>query len=146
MRKSNRIAPGFLILLLGLSVAAFGGCDKDKKLRVGEMSPTEGPPGKKIIIHGNGFQQGGMKRVEVFFGEYRADVKGFDGDDKIIVVAPSGPKLGDTVEVKVNFIGRGSVDHLRYKYKLPGRRMTAGDLTKKKAGEKGKKEKKKDKK
>ncbi len=140
--RASKLAPTLLVALLGLSVAVLGGCDKDKKLRVRDLSPTEGPPGKKVVINGNGFQQGGMKRVEVFFGEYRADVKGFDGDGKIIVVAPAGPKLGETVTVKVHFIGRGEADHLKYTYKGQTRRMTAGDLV----GGKKKKKQKKDKK
>lgn len=139
MRSIHKV-PALLVTLLGLSLVVATGCDKDKKLRVASLSPDHGPPGKKITIYGNGFQQGGMKRVEVFFGDYRADVRGYDGDDKLIVIAPSGPTLGKTVVVKVNFIGRGSVDHLRYTYKLPPKRMTTKDLV----GGKKKKKKKKD--
>lgn len=129
------------------SVAApFAGCSKDTKLRISHLSPDEGPPGRKVIIHGSGFQHKGMKRVEVFFGDYRAEVKGFDGDDKLIVVAPSGPKLGETVSVLVNFIGRGSnADPLKFKYQEPPKRLTASDLVGDKKDDK-KKDKKKDKK
>lgn len=141
--RSIHTVPALLVTLIGLSLIAATGCDKDKKLRVASLSPEEGPPGKKITIFGNGFQQGGMKRVEVFFGDYRADVRGYDGDDKLIVIAPTGPKLGETVVVKVHFIGRGSADHLRYTYKLPPKRLTTGDLV---GGKKKKKEKKKEKK
>ncbi len=88
-----------LVLLLGLNA-----CSKDEGLKIKRISPKEGPfeGGDPVTIYGSGFQEGGAKSVNVYFGTRKARVRGFEGNDKLIVEAPGGNK-GETVNVKLIF-------------------------------------------
>lgn len=88
-----------LVLLLGLNA-----CSKDEGLKIKRISPKEGPyeGGDPVTIYGSGFQEGGAKSVDVYFGTKKARVRGFEGSDKLLVEAPGGQK-GETVNVTLIF-------------------------------------------
>ena len=54
------------------------------------------------MITGSGFQSGGATGVRVYFGQRKARVVAFEGDDKLIVEPPAG-KEGSTVDVLLVF-------------------------------------------
>lgn len=89
---------------LGLLALAATGCSKDEGLKIKRISPKSGPSagGDPVTIYGSGFQKGGTLDVRVFFGKKRAHVMGFDGDSKL-VVRPPGGKIGEVVDVTIQF-------------------------------------------
>jgi len=88
-----------LVLFLGLSA-----CSKDEGLKIKRISPKEGPyeGGDPVTIFGSGFQEGGAKSVDVYFGNKKARVRGFEGNDKLMVETPGG-HIGETVSVTLIF-------------------------------------------
>lgn len=92
-------------LSLALSLlAASSGCSEKKGLRITGIEPVSGSHnGNTVVtISGSGFQEGGTKGVNVYFGDQRGRVMGFVGDDTLRVEAPPG-ELGKTVDVLLVF-------------------------------------------
>jgi hypothetical protein len=97
-----------------LVAAAAAGCSSDSKLKVFGVEPTEGDyqGGTTVDIKGNGYASNGALNAKVFFGHGQDMRQGvvlrFDGDHDLYVTAPGGKK-GDTVDVVVQFEGKGPV-------------------------------------
>ncbi len=95
---------GLLTALIVLLTLGLAGCDKEEGLKIKRISPNSGPitGANPVTIHGTGFQTGGAREVTVFFGNRKATVMGFDGDTKLVVQPPGG-KLGDVVDIMIQF-------------------------------------------
>jgi len=103
------LAAGAALLLLSIGMT---GCSKDEGLKIKGISPKEGPyeGGDPVTIYGSGFQEGGAKSVDVYFGTRKARVRGFEGSTKLLVETPGG-KVGESVDVTIIF---GDARRLKY--------------------------------
>ena len=99
--KTVILLAGALGLVLSFGVAS---CSKDEGLKIKRIEPKEGPyeGGDPVTIHGSGFQEGGAKSVDVYFGKKKARIRGFQGSDKLMVETPGGVK-DQTVDVILIF-------------------------------------------
>jgi hypothetical protein len=104
-----------------VAAAAAAGCKSNDKLAVYSIDPVEGSyeGGQTVKINGNGFMENGAMNAKVYFGDRQGTVIKFEGDSTLWVTAPGGKK-GETVDVKINFEGKGVVPEkkglLTYKY------------------------------
>jgi hypothetical protein len=98
------------LLLIAIAGLAAGGCGEDKKLKVTGIEPNTGDHtgGERITIKGNRFTKDGTRTAKVFFGDAKAEVKGFRGDDELIVMAPPG-EIGKKVDVLIVFEPGGEI-------------------------------------
>lgn len=84
------------------------GCEEafavEVELTVQSISPSQGSADGDgtVTVHGTGFTAGGALGVMVYFGDKKARLLLFDGDEKIVVVAPPG-EAGQTVDVQLIF-------------------------------------------
>ena len=87
--KLVRLAVGVLGLVL---VVGASSCSKEEGLKIKRIEPKEGAfgGGDPVTIYGSGFQEGGAKSVDVYFGKKKAKVRGFEGSEKLLVEAPGG--------------------------------------------------------
>ena len=110
------------------------GCSEDAGLKVQRLSKDKGGPGDHLVIHGAGFQNGGARRVRVFFDNYKAKVIKFIGDEEIRVEVPGGPEMGKTVDVQLVFEPGGATKLSRaFRYvEIAG--LKVDDFEKKKVG------------
>lgn len=88
-----------LMLLLGVSA-----CSKEEGLKIKRIEPKEGTHngGDGVTIYGSGFQKGGAKSVDVYFGKKKARIRGFEGSTKLFVETPGG-EVGEIVNVTLIF-------------------------------------------
>ena len=99
--KFMRLAVGALGLVLVIGASA---CSKDEGLKIKRIEPKEGPfgGGDPVTIYGSGFQEGGAKSVDVYFGKKKAKIRGFEGSEKLLVETPGGA-VNQTVDVILIF-------------------------------------------
>jgi hypothetical protein len=116
------------VALLSLVLAAGAGCEEDAKLQVNRLSRSSGISGDVLTVYGAGFQSKGAKDVRVFFGNQKAKVLRFQGDDEIKIEVPGGVELGSTVDIKMVFEPGGEITlEKAFKYVEPSR-STVDDL------------------
>jgi hypothetical protein len=118
------------VALLAFGLAAGTGCSKDEGLKITSIEPREGPfgGGDPVTIYGSGFQSGGTKSADVYFGKNKATVLEFEGDDKMIV-SPPGGKPDETVKITIIFGDSRKIEiEDAYKYIDPAP-LDVGDLT-----------------
>jgi hypothetical protein len=94
-----------LIALLAAALAvAASACSENKGLTITKLDPKTGPNtgGSSVTIYGTGFQSEGAQGVKVYFGDKKARVLSFHGDNQLMVEPPSG-EIGQTVDVTLIF-------------------------------------------
>jgi len=104
--RSRFLAPA-VVLLLFVAVGCGG---EDKKLKVTGIDPVTGDfqGGTQVVISGNRFTKDGARRASVFFGGKRADVRGFQGDGKLLVKTPGG-NPNEKVDILIIFEPGGEI-------------------------------------
>ena len=129
-------------LLISSIALGSGGCSEDKTLKVTGLDPNTGAieGGTRVTIHGNGFTSNGQQSAHVYFDNKPADVLGFNGDDSLLVLAPSGEKADKKVDVLIVFEpgtdkGREITLHDAFTY-VEKKTMDVNDLDTSKAGNK----------
>lgn len=112
-------------------------CSKDDEgLRITKLAPKTGPytGGSEVVIEGTGFAKEGATGVKVYFGEKLGRRVVFEGDNKLLVEPPAGPK-GESVDVTLIFDdGRKFVVEDAYSYIDMAEGFSVDDLTE---GDKG---------
>ena len=106
MRSHHKyLERGLLIVaLLGMVVLGLGsGCSDEDALTITKLSRSKGVEGDTLTIYGTGFQKGGSRNVRVFFGDTKAHVLGFKGNEQLSVKIPGGIEPGTTVDIKIVF-------------------------------------------
>ena len=97
-------------LAFSFGLSATAGCSSDSKLKVFGVEPSSGDyeGGQTVDIKGNGYSQNGTLGAKVYFGDRQGQVIRFEGDNDLYVTAPGGKK-GETVDIVVNFEGKGPI-------------------------------------
>ncbi len=110
MTHRTRASALALATLLLLALVAAGGCGEDKKLKVTGLDPVSGDfsGGERITIKGNRFTKDGIRTAKVFFGDAKAQVMGFKGDNELIVMSPPG-EIGQKVDILIVFEPGGEI-------------------------------------
>lgn len=103
--RSHHLQRGLLFAaLLGtLMLGVWTGCSENESLTITKLSRSKGVEGDNLTIYGTGFQKGGQRTVRVFFGDKKAHVLGFKGNEQLTVKIPGGVEPGTTVDIKIVF-------------------------------------------
>jgi len=99
----------FLLLVLGLVLAAAACGEQDRKLKVTGLEPERGDAagGTYVVIKGNRFIADGPRSAKVFFGTQKTGLRQgsivrFASDTQLVVQAPGGTP-GEVADVLVTF-------------------------------------------
>lgn len=129
MRQARFVSVVGGLALVIASAMMLGGCSKEEGLKIKRIDPKQGDfrGGGAVTIFGTGFQSEGTQGVRVYFGNRSARVLGFDGDERLRVLAPGG-KDGDVVDITVVFDDARQLSITKaYKYVDP-QPLNADDL------------------
>ncbi len=104
----TRILPA--MVFFGLASGAIACGEKDKKLKVTNIDPSEGDAagGSYVEISGNRFLADGPRTAKVYFGTTQGSVIQYQSDSSMIVRAPGG-EVGKTVDLLIVFEPGGEI-------------------------------------